>query len=526
MNPFTSHPTDYGGIVSPNRLRTAEVLDLGTFRQPTPPHDPAGHLHLPTLLTPDDPLPISIADCRAWALARNLDLQVALVEPSIANTSLSAQEAAFEAVFFANARYVDTDTPTASTLNAAQQEFLTLEPGVRIPLRTGGTAQISLPVNRIETNNTFSTLNPSYETDLELTLSQPLLRNAGRFAATHGIRIASYNRQISEARTTLAIINELARIDRSYWALYRAREELSVRQKQYELARAQLERAERQFAAGRVAEIEVLRAQAGLADRLDAILQSEQIVLREQRELKRRINAPGLDVDSPTPLLPTSPPDPVRYSLRAAELVDIAVAQRMDLLEIELQLLADAANVRLRQSELLPLLNADLTYRVNGLGGDFGDAFRQLSDNDYTDWSIGLRAEVPLGNRAAEARLRQSILTRLQRLSTKQAREQTIRQEVFDAVDRLEAGWQRILAARQSVVLNRRAFEAETRQFNAGTATSTDVLNAATRLADAESAEIRSIVEYQLAQIDLALATGSLLGAARVRWEPRTPQPD
>ncbi len=53
--------------------------------------------------------------------------------------------------------------------------------------------------------------------------------------------------------------------------------------------------------------------------------------------------------------------------------------------------------------------------------------------------------------------------------------------------------------------------------------TSTDVLDAATRLAEAQLAEIQAVVDYQIAQVDLAAATGTLLGAAKVTWEPSRP---
>ncbi|MEM9374329.1 MAG: hypothetical protein AAGA55_11875, partial [Planctomycetota bacterium] len=54
--------------------------------------------------------------------------------------------------------------------------------------------------------------------------------------------------------------------------------------------------------------------------------------------------------------------------------------------------------------------------------------------------------------------------------------------------------------------------------------TSTDVLDADTNLADALLAEIRAVVEYQIAQIDLAVATGTLMGQAGVDWTPRDPR--
>ena len=128
---------------------------------------------------------------------------------------------------------------------------------------------------------------------------------------------------------------------------------------------------------------------------------------------------------------------------------------------------------------------------------------------------------MPIGNQAAKSRYRRALLTRMQRLSTREARVQSIRPRSvrrgrFDPTG--VAG--RILAARQSVILNTRTFEAEQRQFNVGARTSTDVLNAAATLAEAQFAEARALADYQIAQVELARATGTLLGAAKVRWEP------
>src|SRR5690606_24033968 len=47
---------------------------------------------------------VSLADVRAAALQNNLDLQVELFNPAIAAEDITAEEAAFESVFFASAR--------------------------------------------------------------------------------------------------------------------------------------------------------------------------------------------------------------------------------------------------------------------------------------------------------------------------------------------------------------------------------------------------------------------------------------
>jgi outer membrane protein TolC len=162
----------------------------------------------------------------------------------------------------------------------------------------------------------------------------------------------------------------------------------------------------------------------------------------------------------------------------------------------------------------------DYSYEINGLGGSCHDAARTIGGNDYTNHAIGLRAEIPLGNQAAQSRLRQAVLQRAQRLATRALREETIRQEVYDAVDALSENWQRILAARQEVILAGRTYEAEKRQFEVGLRTSTDVLEAAARLAFAQSREIQALAAYEIAQVNIAFACGALLGQAGVTWEP------
>jgi outer membrane protein TolC len=109
-------------------------------------------------------------------------------------------------------------------------------------------------------------------------------------------------------------------------------------------------------------------------------------------------------------------------------------------------------------------------------------------------------------------------------LVSKQQRENLITNEVLNTIDQMEANWQRVMASRKSARLAARSLEAEQRQFELGLQTSTEVLDAQTRFADAQSAQIRALVEYQIAQVDLAYATGTLLGAAQVTWDTGTDQ--
>ena len=529
-----ARPFDASTAIGPplQRLREIDAVELEKRSRSDPVTvEEAAQEALQEIISPPE-LPqtrqLSLPEVRAATLANNLDLQVELVSPTIARTTVDEEQAKFESTFTGSARRSLTDRPTEFVTQSSQATINTFELGLRVPLRTGGTASVNFPFGRSETNNPFSEFAldqaAAFNADVRFSISQPLLRGAWGETNTYSIRVAEYENKITNARTKLEAIRILANADRAYWLLYAARRELEVRRQEYDLALEQLEQARRKVAAGDAPPIEITRAESGVAERLEAIIIAETIVLRQQRDLKRIMNRPDLPMDSPTFIVPSTDPDPIYLDLDPVALGEYAVSNRMEMLELELQLAIDASTIDLQRNSALPLFVVDYSYNIGGLGRSFGRAFDQVSERSFEDWSVGLTAEIPIGNEAAKARVRRAILTRLQRLASRDLRRTAILQEVYNAVDRLDQDWQRILAARQAAILAGRTYEAEQRQFEVGLRTSTDVLDAAARLADAQSREVRALADYQIARVNIAFGTGTLLGHDRVRWEPRESQ--
>ncbi len=519
-NPFKQGPLDTHIVATKDRLHNIGVFELERAPE-NPDHNTQSQLaQAQTDYANVQSLDLTLSDARAAALANNLGLSATLISPEIANQRVNQERAAFDAVFTLNASWANTDAPTASTLVGSQSKNQTFNPGIRIPLMTGGTITVNAPISRFSTNNAFSTLDPAWTSDLEISLSHNLLRGAGRRTATHALRLADLDRQTSLAQTKLEVIRVLADVDRAYWRLYANTKALEVVEQQYAVAQAQLQTAQRKERAGTGTQVDIVRAQSGLADRVESIIRAQNDVKLQQRALKQLINMPGLTVDTTTRIQINSAPDPVQYLYDLDQLTTAAVDNRMEMLELEITLARNAAAIAFAENQKLPLLALTYTYRINGLAGSLGNSVDQLAQNEFEDWSIGLNAEIPLGgNRAAKASLAQAMLARLQSLATRSAREQSITTEVLNAVDNLQSTWHRILASRESVLLNARLLEAEKRQYDVGRSTSTIVLDADANLANARLLEIRAIVDYQIAQIDLAVASGTLLGQAKVEWD-------
>ena len=466
---------------------------------------------------------LTLAEARACALRRNLDLKVQLFAPAQAKTAIGVEMAKFEASIVANYQRNDQNILTnLNSGNAAAAESGSL--GVALPLATGGTMNVS--GNSLLSNSDLSPYLPgSQDTQggMQFSMSQPFLRGGGVEANTASIRVARLSGQIADARTKLEAIRLLANVDKAYWNLYAAARELEVRQRQYELAVAQLERARRRVRAGEVAEIEIIRAESGVGSTIESIIGADNRLRLRQRDLKRIMNDPDLPLDSPTYLATVTPPSPVGLKFDPETLSTKAIENRMEMLELELQLSIDATNIDLARNQALPLFVVGFTYQYYGYGAGIGDAWDSLGQNDQ--YSVNANATIPLGNEAAKNRVQSAILTRLQRLATKDQRRLAIRQEVFNSMDNLENAWRRILASRLQTALAGRTYEAEKRQFDVGLRTSVEVIDAANRLADAQSQEVFALAGWQVALIDLAFATGTQLGQARIDWTEILPVP-
>ncbi len=459
---------------------------------------------------------LSLEECRALTIENNLDLKVQLINPTVAAERITEAEAGFEAVFNARSVYSKSDSPTATSLEGSKEDTAYTTMGVSMPLKTGGNISLDFLDYKYKSNNPYQFLNPSNTSQVSASISQPLLRNAGKRVSTYSIGLAEYNSQIVSSQTKLEAIRIIANADRAYWNLYAARKLLDVRKQQYDLAKNLFEQTERLVEVGIKPEIELLRTKSALSSRVEGVITAENSVKKSERVLKQTLNKAGMDTDSITAVIPSTEPDPVKYDIDRHKMIAAAIENRMDMLELELRLAQESSTVDYRRNKTLPLVTMEYHYNINGLGSDRGDSYDMLSKYDYNDHYFELNMSIPIGNKAAKSRLSQAVYERNRRLASKESKRAQIKMEVLNQIDQLEATWQNIMASRQTTILRDQQYKAEKRQYELGMLTSTDVLEAQTDLADAQRMEIVALTQYQIALVDLAYATGTLLGAAKV----------
>ena len=477
----------------------------------------------------------SIADVRAKALKNNLTIQVAQLDPLIAAAEVREEEAKFDNIIFAYAKYGQLNSPKISgdnvefksdnpTLDGQQLKLSTLEQeirsaeleaGIKIPLRSGGTISVSSPlINKVNKGRFDSN---EYRSAMRFSISQPLLRNAGRQVNEASIRIAEYSQQAVQLKTRLQAIRIVAIVDKAYWALYQAWGEMDVRRQQFEYANQNLVMVNRRVQEGLTAAVEVNRAEIGVADRLDALIVAETKLKLAQRQLRFYMNDISEEVNAASLIVPSTQPNLLKYEFNRSKLLEDALSGRLELLEQELKLAADLTNIDYLENQTLPIFTLDYQYgALSNTSNRIGNSYQNLLNGDFNDWSVGLKFEMPLTNEASKARLEKAVQQRNQRLATKDLQVLTVKKEIYDALDYVDQNWQRILAARQQVLIAGLNYEAELKQFNEGLRTMTEVLETLSRLGEAQIKEVRAISDYQISLVDTAYATGTLIGYSKL----------
>ncbi|HRQ04447.1 MAG TPA: TolC family protein [Nitrosomonas halophila] len=480
---------------------------------------------------------LSIPEIRKIALENNLSLKIANIEPVIAETAVGEERAKFDNIIFANANLRHLDAPgiggdnvklsSSNPLLNDQRVKLSLEPqkleqlnaeaGIAIPLRTGGVVTLSSPIERKITKGQLDS--DEFRSALRFSISQPLLRNAGIAVNEASINIAHYERRAVDMRTRLQSIRVISIIDKAYWELYAAWAELDVRRQQYDLANQNLAMVQRRVDEGLTAAIEISRAEIGVTDRVESLIIANTKLKLNQRQLKFLLNDQTYTIDSDIHIVPTTTPTLLYYNLDRKQIASLALDGRLELLELELRLAADLTRIEFLENQTLPLFTLDYSYgALSNSRGSFSQTYEDAINNRFNDWSIGLRFELPMTNEARRMQLQRAVQQRIQRLTTKTLQEQVVLREIYDVFDQVEQNWQRILATRQQVILAGINYEAELKQFKEGLRTMTEVLEMLTLLGEAQIKEINAVRDYQAALIDLAYATGTLLGYSRVEF--------
>lgn len=340
--------------------------------------------------------------------------------------------------------------------------------------------------------------------DLDLTLTQPLLRGLGPNAAFFELRNSRRQRVTQERALSLARQRVAVDVARTFYLVLQQRLLLAVARQSLARSDGLLRASEARLAVGLVSKLDVFRAQLQAAQTRETMVRSEaalQDALEQFRTLLGRAPSDPLEPES------TRLSDDVTAVLDPLEvLLTRAREQRLDLHETRDQVDDARRNASLARQELLPQLDLNLGVARTGQGPGFGSAWR-AGDSRV---SLSFTASYPLerSSRAvakAVAEIEVDARTRALR-----QREWEVESEVRSSVRDIDQIRKSVELQQTAVAVAQQQLRLATLRYQRGLASNFDVVEAEGNLVLARSALVGLLTRHEVALVELRRVTGAL----------------
>jgi outer membrane protein TolC len=477
-----------------------------------------------TAVPPGGTLNLSLDEAVQRALENNATIAVERYNPELSAQTVLSSEGYYDPYLFGNLSKTSTDTKGTNAFSggaAVNTKTDLWNFGLGIPVKTGGNFTLGFNNNRRDTNNTFSTFNPVYNSSLNIGVTQPLLKNFKVDSPRNQLRLAKKSREITDVQFRQTIINTVATVKGLYYELIYSIDNLAAAQKSFELAKKLLGENEIRVKVGTMAPLDVVSAQSEVASREEGVIVADNALSEAEDNLKRTVfplNDPAM---WSTRIVPTDRPsaEPVPVNIDAA--VRNALDSRTDVIAARKSLERSEYNVQYTRNQLLPQMDVVANYGGSGAGGTqilrepplggpivgtvpggYGDALSEVFGADYPTWSVGLNLSYSIPNRSAKAGAAYAKLSREQALASFRLLELQVAAEVRTAARGVESGFKRVASTQAARRLATQRLDAESKKFDAGMSTNFLVTQAQRDLATAEVNDLRAISDYRKSVIN------------------------
>jgi outer membrane protein TolC len=453
---------------------------------------------------------ISLADAALQALQHNLDISISRQTKESRQADITVEQAKFDPTLSVNGQFNRTVNPlnrpvfgatggnlTGITPFDQRTQSVTLDATANLP--TGGNVDLNYSPARTSVNQNLAggfLFNPSYTGGLALTLTQPLLRNAGIDVTKTFIRVAQNNAIVEEHVFRDRVLTVLASVEQTYWEVVFANENLKVAEAALKAAQELLATNRAKAKAGIMSIVDVLQAEAAVASRVEQVLVADKAIRDQEDQLRRLLNPAEEDLRQDLRLTPLDQPVVTLEPISLQEAIDKAIEQRPEIAQAMKNMETSDLNTKFAKNQILPTLSFQGTMGMAGLGKDYGDSVNRNFNGDYYNYGAGLVLSYPLGNRSAWSTYNKRQLE----AKNAEASLMNVRQQIIvgvrEAVRRVQTDFKRIETTRSARIMAEKQLQAEQERLKVGLSTTRFVLDFQRDLATTQGNELRATVDY------------------------------
>ena len=465
-------------------------------------------LILVSVANANDPLSLTLKETIERVLKNNISISVQSYNSKINEQFIFEKEADFDPTLDFEFKFGEEtrQSSSSSSLSDAKNRNQDYDWDFSVSQKfvTGGDYELSMDNNRNRTSSSLTSLNPTYSSDLALTVTQPLLKDFGIDLNKRKIYIAKNDQKISDHQFTEKVIDTLTEAENIYWDLVFSIEDLKVKETSLQRARDLEKQVKAQVDVGTLAELEILQAQSDVASRDEQLLNAQNLIEDNEDNLKNILNSSFDSEDGLKKIIPADSPvfEPGSEN-SLEEALKTALTLRPDLQAKKKELDNRNIEAKYNKNQMLPTLDLIGSLGLNGLSGDstttngaYDTALSEAFSTNYGLWQFGINLSYPLGNRAAKSKLAAKRLEVAQLLLDIKDLEKNIVVEVREAHRQIKTDIKKVQATRVARKLAEEKLNAEEKKFKVGLSTSFNVLEFQEDLAEEQSNEIKAVIDY------------------------------
>ncbi|WP_343052708.1 TolC family protein [Desulfoluna butyratoxydans] len=447
-------------------------------------------------------------------IQNNNDLAVHYLDFKATQETARGEEGAFEPEFVTSyqagedrVRYSQEDKSSvlfAQERDAASSDF---SASVQMLTPTGTTLKVLHSTRKYKDRTTYDDYDYTSKVGVEVT--QPLLKGAG-------------TAPVAQLRAALAESDEAYHLYRTEkqetvkqalmacWDLYGAMEKLKVRGESVRIARALFENNRKRAALGRMAETEVLLAEAGLNKRLAFETMADQECDAARDRVRTFVSyaqeGQPLSIDfSHADRLPD-------HRAEYAGSMQRAFSYRPEYQVLRHRILKENIRLKFAENQRWPQVDLKGSYGLNGLGDSVGDAGENAFHDDYRTWSVGVYFSVPLmGGIQARSQLSIAEMNKRKALLELKSLEVDVANTIHSLTGEVNSAFDQLDYLSKSSEANERLLKMVLARFNAGRTSSDEVLNREEDAIEAKEDRLDGFVQLQKSMVELRAAEGRLL---------------
>jgi outer membrane protein TolC len=412
----------------------------------------------------------------------------------------------------------------------------------------GTQVQAGIQQTRTYNNTILNSFNPYYIASLNLSVTQPLLRNAGMNAPKRQLQLALISADNSSQSALVSASDTISQVSDAYWNLVSAWRNVAIQEEALKDAVTQQHSIVRLAKRGATAPIDATEAATQVATFQDSVYSALQTVAELQNQLKGLVVTDANDPIWMANLLPTSQVEQLPGAPTLETVVQTAIRNRPEIQQSLDRYKQADIDLKFAKNQALPQADAAVQFQSNGFAGllqptppllknqcqinipgqnqsagipcptpppdtqgKMAQAYHNMWSIEFPTFNIGVTVSFPIDNEYAKGLKGSALEEQHQAAIYAASVSARIGYDARNALQTFQSAVSRLHTARIAREASELVYASEQRKYKSGASTTFLVLQRQVELLQNRGRELQAQTDLNRAVVEIQRVEGTIL---------------